>query len=77
MVFAYVEDDVAEGEDPERHHEEGREGWDGRHRDGQVQVTAEHQGPENEQSINPFQFFQISTYRFYAIISNIIKSCNL
>ena len=58
MFFAYIEDDVAEGEDPERHHEEGREGWDGRHRDRQVQVTAEHQGPNNVQSINRFNSFK-------------------
>ena len=41
-----VEDDGAEGEDPERHHEECGEGRDGSHGDGEVQVAAKHEGPD-------------------------------
>merc|ERR1719219_2986918 len=31
---------------PDRHHEEGREGGDCRHHDGEVEVAAEHDGPD-------------------------------
>ena len=45
LDISLLEDHVTQGKDPERHHEEGGEGGDGGHCDGQVQVATVHQGP--------------------------------